>query len=90
MRTAWALLEVCLTKGFGEEATQPRARITLKEAHPNTTFEGDAVTVELSVCSKRRRRFQQLRCMLGIPERSYVVEQIRYKMREDPDPAWAE
>ena len=44
--SAWALLEECLTKGFGEEATQPRARITLKEAHPNTTFEGDAFTVE--------------------------------------------
>ena len=52
--SAWALLEECLTNGFGEKATQPRARITLKEAHPNTTFEGDAVTVELSVCSKRR------------------------------------
>ena len=88
--SAWALLEECLTRGFGEKATQPRARITLKEAHPNTTFEGDAVSVELSVCSKRRRRLQQLRCMIGIPERSYVVEQIRYKFREDPDPSWAE
>ena len=59
--TAWALLEECITRGFGEKATQPRARITLKEPHPNTTYEGDAVTMELSLCAKRRRRLQQLR-----------------------------
>ncbi len=52
MNSAWALLEECVTKGFGETATRPRARITLKGAHPNATCEGDAVSVELSVCSK--------------------------------------
>ena len=53
--SAWALLEECLTRSFGDKATQPRARITLREAHPNTTFEGDAVTVELSVCQTEEK-----------------------------------
>jgi hypothetical protein len=87
--TGWALLEECITKAYGEKAAQPRARITLKEPHPNMTWKGDAVTMELSLSARRRRRLQQLRCMVGIPERSYVVGQILKKIRNDPDPGWA-
>ena len=35
-------------------------------------------------------RLHTIKCMLGKPDRQYVMGQILYKMREDPDPTWAQ
>ena len=86
---AWEGIEACLIAAYGESAAPPRARIALQQAHPKTAPTGDAASVALSICTNRRRRLQALRLMIGKPDRRAVVEQLQFKIREDPDPKWA-
>ena len=67
---AWEQLEACLVRAHGVDAKRPRARIALQDAHLRTLYGGDAESARLSMCSKRKRRLQQLRVMMGHPGRA--------------------